>query len=128
MRFSGHEPCEDMQHEPSVSILPTYTPPYVGASSSRELSAYSRVLRPATCLPVRRPESASLGVHVPHRGISRQRPPFRRESRPRGQVPSSTFLTSSTVCSASSLCGFVSPRCHVQGLPFRGLSLTAEPY
>jgi hypothetical protein len=25
-------------------------------------------------------------------------------------------------------CGFVSPRCHVQGLPFRGFSLSAEPY
>jgi len=41
--------------------------------------------------------------------------------------PSSTFLTSSTVCSASSLRGFVSPRCRVQGLPSRGLSLAAEP-
>jgi hypothetical protein len=25
-------------------------------------------------------------------------------------------------------CGFVSPRCHVQGSPCRGLSLSAEPY
>jgi len=25
-------------------------------------------------------------------------------------------------------CGFVSPRCHVQGLPSRGLSLATEPY
>lgn len=25
-------------------------------------------------------------------------------------------------------CGFVSPRSHVQGLPYRGLSLSAEPY
>ena len=45
-----------------------------------------------------------------------------------GHVPSAPFLTTSRVCSASSLRGFVSPRCHVQGLPFRGLSLSAEPY
>jgi len=43
-------------------------------------------------------------------------------------VPSSAFLTPSTVCSATSLCGFISPRCHVQGLPYRGFSLSAEPY
>jgi len=48
--------------EPPVSLRPPSTPPFDGASSSRELSASSRVLRPATCLPVRRPESASLGV------------------------------------------------------------------
>ncbi len=47
---------------------------------------------------------------------------------PAVKVPSSTFLTSSTVSSATCLRGLVSSRCHVQGLPFRGLSLAAEPY
>ena len=65
---------------------------------------------------------------LPHRGVNWRRPPPPRESRPRGHVPSAPFLTTSRVCSASSLRGFVSPRCHVQGLPFRGLSLSAEPY
>ena len=65
---------------------------------------------------------------VPHRDIGNRRPPLRGESQPRGHVPPSTFLTSSTVCSASCLHGLVSSRCHVQGLPFRGLFLTAEPY
>jgi len=75
-----------------------------------------------------RPKSASHGVFVPHRGINQRRPPPGRESRPHRHVPSSAFRTPSTVCSATSLCGLVSSRCHVQGLPFRGLSLTAEPY
>ena len=35
-------------------------------------------------------------------------------------VPSSTFFTSSTVSSSTDLCGFVSPRCHVQGSLFEG--------
>jgi len=78
--------------------------------------------------PIGQPKSASLGVLVPHRDVSKRRPPLRRESRPSGHVPSSTFLTSSTVSSATCLCGLVSSRCHVQGLPFRGLSLAAEPY
>jgi len=73
--------------------------------------------------PTEPPKSASLGVLVPHRGISKRRPPFRRESLPSGHVPSSTFRTSSTVSSATCLRGLVSSRCHVQGLPFRGLSL-----
>jgi hypothetical protein len=73
--------------------------------------------------PAGQPKSASHGVLVPHRDISKRRPPLRRESRPSGQVPSSTFLTSSTVYSATCLRGLVSSRCHVQGLPFRGLSL-----
>jgi len=64
---------------------------------------------------------------VPHRGVNQRRPPLARESLP-NFVPSSAFLTPSTVCSATSLCGFISPRCHVQGLPYRGLSLSAEPY
>lgn len=94
------------------------------------------MLRPATCpsclkivlRPLERPTSASHGVLVPHRGINQRRPPPGRESQPHRHVPSSAFLTPSTVCSATSLCGLVSSRCHVQGLPFRGLSLCTEPY
>ena len=112
---------------PPVCLRPPSTPPLDGASSFRELSAFSRVLRPATCPRTFRPVSASHGVHVPHRGISIRRPPFHGESRPRGLVPSPAFLTPSTVCSARNLRGFVPPRSHVQGLPSRGLSLAAEP-
>lgn len=65
---------------------------------------------------------------LPHRGIDQRRPPPPRESQPRGHVPSAPFLTTSRVCSATSLRGFVSPRSHVQGLPYRGLSLPTEPY
>ena len=104
-------------------------------SSSRELCASCRVLRPATCSPclkkVLRP-SRSTGERlpwgsVPHRGIDRRRPHTPGNPSP-DFVPSSAFLTPSTVCSATGLRGFVSPRSHVQGLPYRGLSLTAEPY
>jgi len=124
------------QPEPPVSLRPPSAPPFDSASSSRELCASSRVLRPATCpscleqscdQPIGR-RAPPLGFLFPHRGVNWRRPPLRRESRPRGQVPSSAFLTPSTACSASSLCGLVSSRCHVQGLPFRGFSLTAEPY
>jgi len=123
------------QPEPPVCLRPPSAPPCDSASSSRELPASSRVLRPATCpsclerpCDLFRPTSASHGVLVPHRGINQRRPPPGRESQPHRHVPSSAFLTPSTVCSATSLCGLVSSRCHVQGLPFRGLSLTAEPY
>jgi hypothetical protein len=124
------------QPQPPVCLRPPSGPPFDEPSSSRELSASSRVLRPATCPSCprivlrlnRRPKSASLGVLVPHRGISWRRLPLRQESQPTGHVPSSAFLTPSTVCSATNLCGPVSSRCHVQGLPFRGLSLCAEPY
>src|SRR5690242_13319193 len=119
----------------AVSLRPPSAPPFDEVSSSRELDAFSRVLRPArcpsclveSCEPTDRPKSASHGVHVPHRDIDRRRPPLRGESRPRGHVPSSTFPTSSTVSSATCLRGLVSSRCHVQGLPSRGLSLSAEP-
>src|SRR5512141_655484 len=120
---------------PAVSLRPPSAPSFDGVSSSRELYAFSRVLRPAccpsclieSCEPTDRPKSASHGVHVPHRDIDRRRPPLRRESRPHGHVPSSTFPTSSTVSSATCLRGLVSSRCHVQGVPSRGLSLSAEP-
>jgi len=120
----------------AVLLRPPSTPSSDRVSSSRELSAFSRVLRRArrpSCLveprdPTDQPKSASHGVLVPHRGIHERRPPLRGESRPRGHVPSSTFLTSSTACSATCVCGLVSSRCHVQGLPFRGLSLATEPY
>src|SRR5439155_4853241 len=80
-----------------------------------------------TLRPSDRPESASLGVPSliaastsgVHHSPGNPLPNF---------VPSSAFLTPSTVCSATSLCGFISPRSHVQGLPYRGLSLSAEPY
>jgi len=120
----------------AVSLRPPSAPSFDEVSSSCELSASCRVLQPARCPsrlvepcdPTEQPKSASHGVLVPHRDVSRRRPPFRRESRPSGHVPSSTFLTSSTVSSATCLRGLVSSRCHVQGLPFRGLSLAAEPY
>jgi len=80
-----------------------------------------------TLRPSDRPESASLGVPSliaastsgVHHSPGIPLPNF---------VPSSAFFTPSTVCSATSLCGFVSPRCHVQGLPYRGFSLSTEPY
>ena len=122
---------------PAVFLRPPSTACFrTAASSSLELSASFRVLRPARRPshlveprdPTDQPKSASLGVLFPHRDISSRRPPFRGDSRPSGHVPSSTFPTSSTACSAGCLCGLVSSRCHVQGLPFRGLSLAAEPY
>jgi len=83
------------QPEPPVSLRPPSAPPFDSASSSRELCASSRVLRPATC-PSRLEQSCDqpigrrappLGFLFPHRGVNWRRPPLRRESRPRGQVP-----------------------------------------
>jgi len=48
-----------------------------------------------------------LGVAFPHRGVSQQRP--RVELPGPGTFPSSTFLTSSTACSATSLVGLFHP-------------------
>src|SRR5207248_8330410 len=119
----------------AVSLPPPSAPSSDEVSSSLELFASFRVLRPA-CRPSHlveprdptdQPKSAFLGVLFPHRDISSWRPPLRGDSRPSGHVPSSTFLTSATVSSADCLRGLVSSRCHVQGLPFRGLSLAAEP-
>jgi hypothetical protein len=53
----------------------------------------------------------------PHRDIDRWSP-HTRASQAR-YVPPTTFLTSSTAYSSTNLCGFVSPRSHVQGSLFR---------
>jgi len=84
-------------------------------------------LRQTACPSRFRSKSASLGVPLPHRDLSLRRPPPPGDPPP-GFVPSSAFLTPSTACSATCLCGLVSSRSHVQGLPSRGLSLSAEPY
>jgi hypothetical protein len=100
----------------------------LAVSSSLELVASFRVLRPATCLAgpttSRRAElrSASLGVPLPHRGTSKRRPPMRG-------IPDPALSSVLGVSHALDgllrhlPCGFVSPRSHVQGLPYRGLSL-----
>jgi len=115
----------------SSAVYPKLAP---RVSSSCELCVSFRVLRPAACpscseTPCGLPEAEERlpWGSVPHRGISRRRPREHRIPTPH-PVPSSTFLTSSTVYSATNLCGLVSSRSHVQGLPFRGLSLFAEPY
>jgi hypothetical protein len=91
----------------SSAVHPELSPQ---VSSSRELSASFGVLQPATCFPCLenlstsdRPGSASLGVLVPHRGVSRRRPPPhgnpnpavkfrpRRFSRPRRLPPPPAF-------------------------------------
>jgi hypothetical protein len=51
--------------------------------------------------------ASSVGVHVTRASQAHA-------------VPSSTFLTSSTGYSSIRLCGFISPRSHVQGSLFRG--------
>jgi len=123
------------QPEPPVCLRPPSAPPCDSASSSRELPASSRVLRPATCpsclerpCDLFRPTSASHGVLVPHRGINQRRPPATLGS----PNPSSSSVRDVSRVLDGFLrhqpCGLVSSRCHVQGLPFRGLSLTAEPY
>jgi len=89
---------------------------FAPGSSSRALGSSYRVSR-ATAGP------ALMSGHlpwasVPHRGVS-LRSPHSRASQAHF-VPSSTFLTSSTVYSSTDLCGFVSPRSHVQGSLFRG--------
>jgi hypothetical protein len=129
--FPASATASDFHPGPRGPLRPPSTPSFDEVSSSFELSASCRVLRPACCPSclveprdsTEQPKSASHGVLFPHRDVNRRRPPLRRESRPSSQVPPSTFLTSSTVYSATCLRGLVSSRCHVQGLPFRGLSL-----
>jgi hypothetical protein len=94
------------------------------ASFSRELCASSRVLRQAA-RPLR---SASHGVLFPHRGVSSWRPLIARGS----HAPSFRSVRDVSHVLDGLLrqkpCGLVSSRNHVQGLPYRGLSLFAEPY
>jgi hypothetical protein len=122
------------QPEPPVCLRPPSAPPFDSASSSRELAASSRVLRPATCPPSSKDLATSRNRRAPSMGSSSLiAASTSGVHHPAGipthrHVPSSTFLTSSTVYSATSLCGLVSSRCHVQGLPFRGFSLVTEPY
>ena len=85
------------------------------ASSSREPSASFREQRPANCPSYTRKTSRLSGDEkrlpwgsVPHRDISRRRPPLRRIPT-HGHVPSSAFLTSSTVSSATGLAGLFHP-------------------
>jgi hypothetical protein len=94
------------------------------ASFSRELCASSRVLRQAA-RPLR---SASHGVLFPHRGVSSWRPLIARGS----HAPSFRSVRDVSHVLDGLLrqkpCGLVSSRNHVQGSPYRGLSLFAEPY
>jgi len=129
------------RHELGLSTVPNgFSPSAVrrslaqAASSSCELSVSFRVLRPAACPPypekpcgLPEAEERLPSGPLPHRGTSWRRPHEHGIPTPH-PVPSSTFLTSPRVCSATDLCGLVSSRSHVQGLPFRGLSLSAEPY
>jgi hypothetical protein len=87
------------------------------ASSSRTLRKSCRVSR-VTRGPALLSELPSLGYRPSsrrHRSESAWHEPPQART-----VPSSTFLTSSTVYSSIRLRGFVSPRCHVQGSLFRG--------
>jgi hypothetical protein len=123
------------QPEPPVLLRPPSSSSFDEPSSSRELSASCRVLRQPICpsclnLILRSNRTTDERLPWGLRPSSRHQPAastIRQESRSHRHVPSSAFLTPSTVCSATSLCGLVSSRCHVQGLPYRGLSLTAEP-
>jgi hypothetical protein len=124
------------QPEPPVLLRPPSSSSFDAPSSSRELSASCRVLRQPICpsclnLILRSNRTTDERLPWGLRPSSRHQPAastIRQESRSHRHVPSSAFLTPSTVCSATSLCGLVSSRCHVQGLPYRELSLTAEPY
>ena len=66
-------------------------------------------LRTRPTLRPTEPKSASHGVPVPHRGVNRRRPLLPGVPTPRADVPSSTFRTSSTVCSATCLAGLFHP-------------------
>jgi hypothetical protein len=84
-------------------------------SSARELRA-----SPKTPLATR-PSLSSSGLPWGCSPSSRHQPAssLRRSSRS-AAAPSAPFLTASTT-SAASLRGSISPRCHVQGSPYRGL-------
>ena len=88
---------------------------YASGSSSRALFLPFRVNEPT-------PARSSCPGHLPWASIPLRgaswRSPHTRASRAR-YVPSSTFLTSPTVSSSTNLCGFISPRNHVQGSLFR---------
>jgi hypothetical protein len=103
-------------------------------SSSRELCASFEVLQPATC-PSYPAQPCSLTE-------AEERLPWGSSPSSRHQPAASTHGRDPTphlrsVPGVSHAldgllrhrpCGFVSPRCHVQGSPCRGLSLPTEPY
>jgi len=105
------------------NLRPWLHPP---ASFPSPPECYARL--PALCAALRRRQSASLGVPAfPHRGINNRRPLSDRRS----HSPALRSVRGVSHALDGLLrqlpCGFVSPRSHVQGLPFRGLSLSAEP-
>ena len=68
---------------------------------------------PSVPRTISRPSGSSrappLGFQFPHRGVSRRRPLVPEVPSPRADGPSSTFRTSSTVCSATCLAGLFRP-------------------
>jgi hypothetical protein len=103
---SSRSSCRSRQPDTFASgfILSCASPILQSFSDHREPGAdvQTAFLGPSSLIA-----ASSVGVHL------------MRASRAH-TVPSSTFLTSSTVSSSSRLCGFVSPRSHVQGSLFRG--------
>jgi hypothetical protein len=114
---------------PGPSGCLVYRPPKraAWASSSRELRASFEVLRLPAC-----PQSLAAV----------RAPPLESRSLIATSAPASTTPRDSNPRSRSALgvshaldgllrqylCGLVPSRCHVQGSPFRGLSLKAEPH
>jgi len=120
--------CEDVR----VSPLPQYEASYVSdgprgispsavhrqreraVSSSLELVASFRVLRPATCLPARPPYGGQIEKRLPWGSVpsSRHQPMASTHCARHPTlryVPSSAFRAPSTVCSATCLAGLFRP-------------------
>jgi len=117
--FFGHRPPSTCA---AGFILPRAFRLLQSTTANDLLPVSQKTLRPSD-----RPESASLGVLSLIAASTSGVYILARDPLP-NLVPSSAFLTPSTAFSATSLCGLVSSRCHVQGLPYRGFSLCAEPY
>jgi len=104
------------------------------ASSSRELCASSSVLRPATCSspPGKLAPPGDRKAPLSGSSPSSRHQPAASTHYPRFPRPELWSVLGVSHALDGLLrhrpCGFVSPRCHVQGSPFRGLSLSAEPY
>ena len=103
-------------------------------SSSRELCASSEVLQPATCprCPARSCDLTEAQERLPWGSLPSSRRQPAASTHGRDPTPDLRSVLGVSHALDGLLrhrpCGFVSPRCHVQGSPCRGLSLSTEPY
>jgi len=126
LRPFGRCPAVSLRPPSAASFRLRLHPPTSFSPPSEFCDKRPALRTPENLAVRRRPEGASLGVQVPS---SRHQPAASTHARDPSPELRSVLDVSHVLDGLLRLrpCGFVSPRCHVQGSPFRDLSLSAEP-